>query len=119
MVVEDDADVRGFLVRALRRLGPQPEVIACADGYEALVALGDCAVDLIISDQWMPRMQGLELLRLCRARCDVPFVIISADRSIAQEALDAGANRFLTKPVSLAALRNILDTLVPSYRERI
>jgi two-component system, NtrC family, response regulator AtoC len=108
MIVEDEADVRGYFARALARLIPSLEVMTAADGLEALDLLRLTPCDLILSDQRMPRMTGLELLVALRRCSEVPFVLISADRSVEGAAYAAGANDFLSKPIGLDTLRGAI-----------
>lgn len=105
LLVEDEADVRKFFARALAHIGPLVEVVAACDGGEALELLQSQSFDLVLSDQRMPRMTGLELLEEVRRSSQVPFLIISADRSIENAAYAAGANDFLAKPIGLDTLR--------------
>ncbi len=106
MVVEDEADVRSYFARALARIGPEIEVLTACDGREALALLRLAPCDLILSDQRMPGMSGIELLITLRRSSAVPFVLISADRSVEEAAYAAGANDFLSKPISLDTLHS-------------
>jgi CheY-like chemotaxis protein len=113
LLVEDEADVRGFFVRALAHIGPYIEVLQATDGREALDLLLHNRVDLVLSDQRMPRMTGIELLIAVRSHSQVPFLLISADCAIERTAYSAGANEFLSKPISLDALRNAVARHLP------
>lgn len=104
LLVEDEADVRRYFARALVYLCPRVEVVAAADGREALARLGAGAFDLVLSDQRMPNMTGLELLVALRSCSQVPFLLVSADPGVEAEAYAAGANGFLAKPVGLDTL---------------
>lgn len=106
LLVEDEPDVRTFLVRALGYVVPASTVVQAVDGEEALALFSPDGFDLVLSDHRMPRLTGLELLRAIRAISAVPFVLISADRSITNDAYAAGVSEFLNKPLSLAALRS-------------
>jgi CheY-like chemotaxis protein len=108
LLVEDEADVRRYFVRALANLQPGLEIVEAADGREALDYFLNEPFDLVLSDQRMPFMTGLELLRAVRAVSSVPFLIISADRSAEREAFAAGVNEYLSKPISLVALRAVV-----------
>jgi two-component system chemotaxis response regulator CheY len=105
LLVEDEADVRRFFARALAHVGPGVEVVTAVDGREALDRLRAEDFDLVLSDQRMPRMTGLELLVALRRWSQVPFVLITADRSVAEPAYAAGANEVLSKPIGLEGLR--------------
>jgi CheY-like chemotaxis protein len=109
LLVEDETDVRRFFVRALRGLRPDLEIVEAADGREALDCFLREPCDLVLSDQRMPNMSGLDLLRAVRACSAVPFLIISADRSAEYDALLSGVNEYLAKPISLNALRAVVD----------
>jgi CheY-like chemotaxis protein len=108
LLVEDEIDVRGFFARALAHMWPALEVVTAANGCEALALMRDRTFDLVLSDQRMPVMSGLELLASVRCCSQVPFLLISADRSVEGAAYAAGANAFLSKPISLEALRSAL-----------
>lgn len=108
LLVEDEADVRRFFARALTYLCPAIEVVTADNGEAALELLRCQPFDLVLSDHRMPRMTGLELLVELRRWSQVPFLLISADRSIEREAYAAGANDFLSKPIGLDGLRAIV-----------
>ena len=61
MVVEDDADVRLSLVVSLKRAGFG--VIEAHDGEQALALIGNGGYDLIVTDLWMPKVDGVALLK--------------------------------------------------------
>ncbi len=113
LIVEDENDVREFLVRATRRFAPQAEITAVANGAQALGVFQQRQCDLIISDQRMPEMTGVELLQAVRAsESAVPFVVISADTSAEVAALHAGATAFFYKPVTVLQLSQIVASLI-------
>ena len=113
LLVDDETEVRRFFARVLTDLGSWLEVLQAADGREALELFQREPVDLVLSDQRMPHMTGLELLMALRSHSHVPFLLISADDSIARVAFALGANEFLTKPISLVALRNVVKHYAP------
>jgi CheY-like chemotaxis protein len=111
MIVEDESDVREFLTRAVHRLAPEAEIHPAENGSEALQLFQQHDYDLILTDQRMPIMRGIELLTSVRASgSDVPVVFITADMIAEEQALQAGASAVFIKPVSLRQLREILDT---------
>lgn len=114
LLAEDEPDVRAFLVRAIERAAPGYEVEAAPDGGAALAAFRRAPADLVISDQHMPRLTGLELLRAIRAFSAVPFVLISADTTVADAARTAGCSGFIGKPLSLYELRAAIVDLAPA-----
>ena len=111
LIAEDEGDVREFLVRAVRRLAPTAEVTAAANGLEALEIFQHQPCDLILTDQRMPVMRGIELLTAVREMGSaVPVVFITADVIVEEQALHAGANAVFFKPVSIRQIREILET---------
>ena len=69
LLAEDDESLRGFLARALERVGY--EVTACADGDEAAAVL-DQDWDLLLTDIVMPGLDGIEVARLAAAEAAAP-----------------------------------------------
>ena len=119
LVVDDEPPIRKLLRLGLHAQGY--EIIEAANGKAALDLLaGD--PDLIILDLGLPDMQGLDLLRRIRAQQEsVPIVVLSSrdDEAGKVEALDSGADDYVTKPFGLdellarmrAALRHQLQSL--------
>ena len=109
LIVEDDPVSSGLLQKTLLRF--KFEYIATTDGIEALEVLGRHEdVNVIISDWMMPKMDGLELFRRVRARRRFRYTyeILLTSRSGKQsylDALDAGADDFITKPLDPDELR--------------
>lgn len=103
LVVDDDADTRLLLRRALESAGFR--VAEAPDGPEALTLLaGGDAFDLVTLDLQMPQMHGLHVLNAIRSRlvtADVPVVVAtgSDDPVVEMELFEAGADDFIVKPV--------------------
>jgi phosphoserine phosphatase RsbU/P len=108
LAVEDDLVARKILVQALHRLGH--EVAEASDGSEALKVLQNEPVRVIVSDWLMPEMDGLELCRRIRSRVNAEytyFILLTsrtADHANQREAIEAGVDDFLTKPLDLQEL---------------
>jgi len=108
LAVEDDIVARKILVQALHRLGH--DVIEAKDGHEALAHLEREPARVIVSDWIMPGIDGLELCRQVRARVNseyVYFILLTsreADHANQREAIEAGVDDFLKKPLDLQEL---------------
>jgi DNA-binding response OmpR family regulator len=100
LVVDDEPVVRDVLTRYLTHEGF--EVDAAADGHAALCAIEARAPSVIVLDLMLPRLSGLELLRLVRLESTVPVIILSAKVSERERiaGLELGADDYVTKPYS-------------------
>jgi len=106
LVVDDEESARHGLSLALRDLGYN--VVVARDGVEGLDAYDRIPIDIIVSDWRMPRMSGLELCREVRARARYAYFIFTtgmADKSHLLEAMSAGADDYVTKPIDLDELQ--------------
>ena len=108
LAVEDDLLARKVLVQALHRLGY--EVAEATDGLEALRLLEKEPFRVIVSDWLMPEMDGLEFCRQLRSRVGAEytyFILLTsrtADHANQREAIEAGVDDFLSKPLDLQEL---------------
>lgn len=127
LVVDDEAPMRKYISTNLKARGY--DVLVAEDGTEALKLINEHTIDLLILDIMMPGPNGLEVLRRLRRDMDVPVVMLSARgrETDKVEALDAGADDYLTKPFGVeellarvrAALRRVGSAPVgpiPAYR---
>lgn len=123
LVVEDNADLRGFLTRLLE---PSWQVLQAADGRAALEIVRRQRPDLVLSDVMMPELDGYGLLRELRADPvteAIPVILLSAraGEGATIEGLDAGADDYLPKPFSshelLARVRSNLELAKLRTRE--
>jgi phosphoserine phosphatase RsbU/P len=108
LAVEDDLLARKLLVQALHRLGY--EVAEATDGVEALRVLDKEPCRVVVSDWLMPEMDGLDFCRQLRARVGAEyayFILLTsrtADHANQREAIEAGVDDFLSKPLDLQEL---------------
>ncbi len=116
LIVEDNEDNRTLLVKQLRAYGH--EVMAAADGVEALQqALGETP-DIVISDIMMPKMDGYQLCQECKQNDklrDIPFVFYTATYTKEEDeklGLSLGANSFIYKPTGPDVLVQMLSEIV-------
>ncbi len=120
LVVDDNADMRDYLVRLLRR---QYQVQAVEDGDSALAAVLANPPDLVLADVMMPELDGFAFLRALRAdprTREVPVVLLSAraGEEAVVEGLERGADDYLVKPFSARELLARVDTHVELTRLR-
>jgi len=104
LLVDDEPQIRRVLRTSLS--AQWANVIDLPNGEEALDLLREKTVDLILLDMNMPGMGGIATCRAIRAGWDVPIIIVSvrdSDRDKV-EALDAGADDFVSKPFSIDEL---------------
>jgi len=113
LIVEDDPGIRLFLCRAVEYLIPHAEVVSQTNGRLGRDAFWADPADLVISDNRMPHMTGIDLLYTLRTCSMVPFILISAESEVENLALAAGASIFLPKPVSLTDLRAAIGSVIP------
>lgn len=107
LIVDDELMTRNLLRLMLETAGFK--VIEASDGFEAITKAKTEQPDLMILDVMMPDLDGYDVCRTLRhdeEMVDLPIIMLSAKPvSIAQrESLDAGADKFLSKPISRDAL---------------
>jgi DNA-binding response OmpR family regulator len=114
LVVDDDPVLQGSIASYLDFAGYR--VVVADDGCEGLVVISNERPDLVITDVEMPRLNGIEMIRLVRqssALSRVPIIVLTGSFSeFGSEAISAGADRALAKPVDpknlLAHVRYLL-----------
>src|SRR5258707_15317977 len=98
LVADDEAPMRKYIASNLKVRGY--DVIVAADGTEALKLAGEHPLDLILLDIGMPGPDGTQVLMALRRESHIPVIMVSArgrERDKVQ-ALDLGADDYLTKP---------------------
>lgn len=104
LVVEDDAPVRNLIVTTLKT--HDYRYLTAPSGTDALLLASSHNPDVVFLDLGLPDMDGIEVIRQIRGWSNMPIIVISA-RSEDQdkiEALDEGADDYLTKPFSVEEL---------------
>jgi len=104
LVVDDEAEIRRFLRASLKLY--YHEIIESENGSEALEQIYSQKPDLVILDLGLPDMDGVEVTRQIRSMSNVPIIILSVRNYETDkiEALDAGADDYLTKPFGMGEL---------------
>lgn len=119
LVVDDSATMRQLLCMTLTRVDgiTQANITEASDGADALDKVRSGSFDLVLTDIRMPRMDGLEFIRKVRSELNdtaLPIIIIStkgADEDV-QLGMNLGASGYLSKPVSMARLRELVTTFL-------
>jgi two-component system, OmpR family, KDP operon response regulator KdpE len=104
LIVDDEPQITRVLKTTLSSHGYAIRI--ASDGDEALQVMKEWTPDLLITDLRMPHMSGLELCRHVRAKSPLPIIVLSVkgEEQIKVEALDAGADDYVTKPFSVNEL---------------
>jgi two-component system KDP operon response regulator KdpE len=104
LVVDDEPQLTRVLRTGLKSRGY--DVRVAADGLAGFEAFNDWHPNLVITDLAMPNMDGLELCRRIRAMSQAPIIVLSAkgEEKTKIEALDLGADDFVTKPFGIDEL---------------
>ncbi len=100
LIVEDDQSVRNLISATLKV--HQYNYISAADGKDAILQSVSRKPDLVLLDLGLPDMDGTEIIRSIRSWSQMPIIVISArgEDSDKIQALDAGADDYVTKPFS-------------------
>ncbi len=121
LIVEDDAPIRNLIAVALESHGYRH--LTAANSAGAVMAASSHNPDIVLLDLGLPDLDGVEVIRKIRSWSNLPIIVISArsDDEDKIEALDAGADDYLTKPFSvdelLARLRVTLRRLSQAQPE--
>jgi two-component system KDP operon response regulator KdpE len=121
LVVDDETQISRVLKTTLNSQGY--EVKTASNGEAGFDAISDWLPDLLITDLSMPGMSGIELCRAVRERSNIPIIVLSVrgEEKTKIEALDAGADDYVTKPFSvnelLARVRANLRRVVANDEE--
>ncbi len=104
LVVDDEGAVRKFLRNCLE--GAQYQVFEASDGMSGVEKIKRDRPDLVLLDIGLPDLTGIELTKLVREWTQLPIIIVSVrdQESDIVQALDAGADDYLTKPFSVSEL---------------
>ena len=113
LIVDDEEPQRLMLTQILRRAGFETQ--DAADGESALQRMERHEFDLLLTDQRMPQLDGLELLeRVRRLRPRLPVVLMTAHGTVstAVEAMKRGAADYLTKPFERDELLMVIEKVL-------
>lgn len=114
LLVDDDPPVLDIFTRMVERIGFQ--VIPVNNGPDALTIFRQNSFDAVIADYRLAGMNGIELARRIREiRPQIPVLVLTglSDPAIKNTALAQGLS-FMTKPVLMPEMRDILEDLLPA-----
>jgi len=117
LVVDDEPMICQLCARALSGF----RIIQACDGKDALKVLDREAVDIILSDIMMPNLNGLELLNRIKERQPDQAVVLMTgftEKEVILQALKAGADDFINKPLNLLQLRTTVEKVLDKIRMR-
>lgn len=104
LVVEDDAPIRNLITTTLKT--NDYKYLVAPNGNEAIIAASTHNPDIILLDLGLPDMDGVDIIKQIRTWSNTPIIVISARSEDGDkiEALDSGADDYLTKPFSVEEL---------------
>src|SRR5918992_5286567 len=104
LIVDDEPQIARVLRTGLKTHGY--DVRVASDGVSALETFNDWRPDLVVTDLAMPNLDGLELCRRLRGISQLPIIVLSVrgEEKTKVEALDAGADDYVTKPFGMDEL---------------
>jgi PAS domain S-box-containing protein len=113
----EDNETNVEVMRGIIAQRPQVQMEVSVTGLDGLAAVRSRRPDLILLDMNLPDISGLELLRHLKGdaqTANIPIVVVSADALAQQisDALECGAERYLTKPVTVGEVLAVLDDLL-------
>ena len=105
LVVEDDRPIRNLIVTTLKT--HDYKYLAAENGSSAILEASSHNPDIVLLDLGLPDIEGVEVIKKIRTWSNMPIIVISARSEDTDkiEALDAGADDYITKPFSLMVLR--------------
>jgi DNA-binding response OmpR family regulator len=112
LLVDDEESIQTLLTYPLERDGYT--VVQARDGEEALRRFGEAAVDLVVLDVMLPRLDGLEVCKRLRAQSNVPIIMLTARGEELDKVLglELGADDYITKPFSIREFRSRVRALL-------
>ncbi|MCD6138181.1 MAG: response regulator [Deltaproteobacteria bacterium] len=122
LIVDDNQDSRELVVKILKARGYQ--MIEAVDGEEALEKAASEKPDLILMDRSLPKIDGYEVTRRLKGReefKDIPIVALTAHAMTGdrEKALEAGCDGYISKPIDVRALPELIRSYLMGKEEKI
>ena len=123
MIVEDEFNIREGLKNLVdwEKEGFQKPILL-ASAVEALQYLEEKTIDIVITDLYMPVLNGIEFIHMLRERnqfCEVIILTGHERFELAQEAITLGVKRYLLKPITEIQLRTVLQEVREEIQEKM
>ena len=117
LVVEDDIDINNLIKATLEK--DEYSVIQAFSGSEGLLRLDVSEFDLILLDLMLPRMDGEEVIKRIRENKNMPIIVISAKKSLANRVniLNVGADDYITKPFACEEISARVNSQLRRYKK--
>jgi len=119
LIVEDSEDSRSFMKLLVESYGFQ--VVEASDGIEALDRFKKYHPDIVLMDMSLPMVDGLittKAIRECDSTGKVLIIAITAfGKSYYKQAIEAGCNDLISKPLDVALLESVLNNHLPPISE--
>lgn len=115
LIVDDFSTMRRIIKNILKQLG-YSNIIEADDGSSALTLLKKDKIDFIVSDWNMPKMSGLDLIKVIRSDeklKSIPFLMVTAEAQKEQvmKALQEGVDNYIVKPFTAEILKEKIDKI--------
>jgi len=122
LVVDDSPITRKILINALRTFGIE-DIIEAGDGQEGLAKIYAEKVDFVITDWNMPKMNGLEMVKMIRADNTLNnlFILMVTTRDSKQDILQAHqakVNNYIVKPFTPQLLKEKIDSVLKTVEKK-
>ena len=119
LIVEDDRPIRNLIVTTLKT--HEYKYLTAENGREAILEASSHNPDIILLDLGLPDMEGVDVIKKIRTWSNMPIIVISArsEDSDKIEALDAGADDYITKPFSIHSLQRKVENVLRMMRHHV
>lgn len=108
LVVDDEIELRSLFAEELELSGAK--TIQASNGIEALEILNKEKIDLVITDNYMPKMKGIDFIVEAKKFVNIPFILFVEDPTRVTEYQHANVDYFISKPLDFEALTKLINS---------
>ena len=116
LLVDDDPIILKMLTGFLRIIAPSYDIVALANGMQALDYLSNRPIALVITDYNMPGVDGFQLARLAKIQQPGTHVVLISGNVF--RAVETEVDSYLVKPFSLTEMQQVVDAMLASCQQR-